>query len=77
MKSEAAPDWRPTATVETLRLRAQLLARAREHFSATGALEVETPVMVRAAVTDVHLESLEVRRADVSRGFPATRPSTQ
>ena len=55
-------DWRPTATLETLRLRAQLLARVRSYFEQTGALEVETPVLVRAAVTDVHLESLQVRR---------------
>jgi lysyl-tRNA synthetase class 2 len=68
-------EWRPTASLEILRLRAQLLQRVREYFSATGALEVETPVMVRAAVTDVHLESLEVHRADGSRaGFLQTSP---
>ena len=75
MKAQTASDWRPTATPETLRLRAELLARSREHFAATGVLEVETPVMVQSAVTDVHLESLEVRRADGSRaGFLHTSP---
>ena len=75
MKPQAATDWRPTATIENLRLRAALLARAREHFAATGTLEAETPVMVQAAVTDVHLQSLEVRRADGSRvGFLHTSP---
>lgn len=53
--------WQPTASLATLRLRAAMLARVREHFAATGALEVETPILVRAAVTDVHLESLSVR----------------
>jgi lysyl-tRNA synthetase class 2 len=68
-------DWRPTAPLANLRLRATLLARAREHFAASGALEVETPTLVRAAVTDVHLESLEVRRADGTRaGFLHTSP---
>jgi len=68
-------DWRPTATLETLRLRAQLLARVRSYFEQTGALEVETPVLVRAAVTDVHLESLQVRRGDGARvGFLHTSP---
>jgi lysyl-tRNA synthetase class 2 len=67
--------WTPTASLETLRLRARLLAEVRAHFAATGALEVETPVMVRAGVTDVHLESLEVRRADGTRaGFLHTSP---
>ena len=47
--------------MKVLRQRAAMLARAREYFATTGALEVETPVLVRAAVTDVHLESLSVR----------------
>jgi len=55
-----AGDWRPTATLARLRLRAELLARVRDYFAGTGALEVETPALVRAAVTDVHLESLRV-----------------
>ncbi len=68
-------DWRPTASLEVLRLRARLLNIARAHFEATGALEVQTPVLVGAAVTDVHLESLEVRRSDGSRvGFLQTSP---
>jgi lysyl-tRNA synthetase class 2 len=71
----AAADWPPTASFDTLRLRARLLADVRAHFAATGALEVETPVMVRAGVTDVHLESLEVHRADgTPAGFLHTSP---
>jgi len=53
-------EWRPAADLARLRLRADLLARVRGYFVATGALEVETPALVRAAVTDVHLESLRV-----------------
>jgi lysyl-tRNA synthetase class 2 len=71
-------DWRPTATFERLRLRAQLLNRVRDYFAATGALEVETPALVRAAVTDVHLESLRVvddsARSDTTAGFLQTSP---
>ncbi len=67
--------WRPTASLEVLRLRARLLDVARAHFADTGALEVQTPVLVGAAVTDVHLESLEVRSSDTSRaGFLQTSP---
>jgi lysyl-tRNA synthetase class 2 len=65
----------PTASLDTLRLRAQMLAEVRAHFAASGALEVETPVLVLAGVTDVHLESLEVWRADGTRaGFLHTSP---
>ena len=58
--AEAGAAWRPTADVARLRLRADLLARVRAYFSESGTLEVETPALVRAAVTDVHLESLRV-----------------
>jgi lysyl-tRNA synthetase class 2 len=72
MKSgaEAGAAWRPTADLARLRLRADMLARVRAYFSASGALEVETPALVRAAVTDVHLESLRVAD-DVIRGTTA------
>jgi lysyl-tRNA synthetase class 2 len=75
MTARAPGDWRPSAALETLRLRAQMLRRAREYFAQTGALEVETPVLVRAAVTDVHLESLAVQRSDGTPiGFLHTSP---
>jgi lysyl-tRNA synthetase class 2 len=52
-----------------------MLRRAREYFAATEALEVETAMLVRVAVTDVHLESLEVRRSGGERaGFLHTSP---
>lgn len=51
-------DWRPSATRQTLEARAQLLSRIREHFAASGALEVETPSLSRTGVTDVHLASV-------------------
>lgn len=75
MNATDPTDWRPTASLEVLRLRARLLEQVRAYFVATGALEIETPVMVAAAVTDVHLESLEVRRADGrTAGFLQTSP---
>ena len=68
-------DWQPSASLTTLAQRAELLARARAYFAATGALEVETPLLVQSGVTDLHLESLEVRRPDGSRvGFLHTSP---
>jgi elongation factor P--(R)-beta-lysine ligase len=66
-----ADAWRPTASIARLRLRAELLARTRSYFAATGALEVETPALVRAAVTDVHLESWRVVDDDDGAGATA------
>lgn len=54
-------DWRPTASLEALRLRAGLMDTVRTYFREQGVLEVETPALAAAAVTDVHLASLEVR----------------
>ncbi len=51
-------EWRPSASRETLVHRARLLARVRDYFAATGALEVETPSLSRTAITDVHLSSV-------------------
>ncbi len=50
--------WRPTASLETLRARAALLALIRAFFAERGVLEVETPIASRAAATDPAIESL-------------------
>jgi lysyl-tRNA synthetase class 2 len=55
-----AADWRPTATLQTLRRRAECLAFTREFFAARGVLEVETPALVNAPVSDVNLGSVRV-----------------
>lgn len=59
--------WRPTATRAMLEQRALLLQRARRFFSEGGVLEVDTPMVVNAPVTDVHIHS-----ATVDLGPPAT-----
>ncbi|HUO83049.1 MAG TPA: EF-P lysine aminoacylase EpmA [Gammaproteobacteria bacterium] len=50
--------WRPAATLSTLRVRADLLDRARRFFARRDVLEVDTPVLSRAAVSDPHIASL-------------------
>jgi lysyl-tRNA synthetase class 2 len=58
--SDPADTWRPTATRAMLEQRAALTARARRFFAARGVLEVDTPIVVNAAVTDVHIHSARV-----------------
>ena len=57
--SERVP-WHPTAPLPTLRLRAELLGAARAFFAARGVLEVDTPALVRHAVTDRHIHCARV-----------------
>ncbi len=53
-------NWRPTASLEVLKLRARMLERIRAFFSACGVLEVETPMLSAAAIPDPNLDSLRV-----------------
>lgn len=53
-------DWRPSADLRALRLRARLLALTRDFFRERGVLEVETPVAVAHGVTDVQIASLHL-----------------
>jgi lysyl-tRNA synthetase class 2 len=57
----ASADWTPAAPIAAMRLRARLLSRIRNFFDARAVLEVETPLLGRAATTDFHIESLRVR----------------
>lgn len=49
-------DWRPTATWETLRARAELLARLRRFFDERGLVEVETPILSLDTVVDLYID---------------------
>jgi len=49
-------DWRPTCTLELMRLRAQLLAELRQFFADRSVLEVETPLLSHGIGTDPQLE---------------------
>ena len=47
--------------MEMLRLRAEILAKIRAFFSERDVLEVETPTLAAAPVTDLHIEALSCR----------------
>ncbi|MHA7840894.1 MAG: EF-P lysine aminoacylase EpmA [Gammaproteobacteria bacterium] len=58
-------NWQPTATLTHLRQRADILRKIRQFFYHRGLLEVETPTLCSATVTDPYLYSLstEVTKA--------------
>ena len=52
--------WRPSASLDSLRRRALGLATTREFFRARNVLEVETPAMINSPVSDVNIGSVRV-----------------
>lgn len=72
MSEVSSPDWRPNADLAAIRARAELYAGIREFFRHAGVLEVETPILSRAAVTDPALASLSTRIGIA--GFGPRRP---
>lgn len=67
-------DWRPTAEASVLRRRAAMLARARAWFAAQRVLEVQTPLLSSAAVSDPAIESIIVSPGSGRRQFLQTSP---
>jgi lysyl-tRNA synthetase class 2 len=53
--------WRPSASLQMLRARAELLAGIRDFFRQAGVLEVETPASSRFGVTDPAIENFTTR----------------
>ncbi|WP_394212126.1 elongation factor P--(R)-beta-lysine ligase [Enterovibrio calviensis] len=49
--------WRPTSDIETLKARATLMRMIRQFFEDRDVMEVDTPAMSRATVTDIHLHT--------------------
>jgi elongation factor P--(R)-beta-lysine ligase len=67
--------WQPTASLAALHRRAAMLASAREFFATRGVLEVETPILSAAAVSDPQIESLATQVAGMpSRAYLCTSP---
>jgi lysyl-tRNA synthetase class 2 len=67
----AVGDWRPGASRERLVARARMLAQVRGFFAARGVLEVDTPIIVNAPVTDVHIHSARVELTPEGGGAAA------
>lgn len=66
-------DWRPSASMEHLRARAQLYRQLRAFFAEREILEIEAPVMGAAAVSDPFIESIPVACSG-RQGYLQTSP---
>ena len=66
-------DWRPSARIEHLKQRAELLAQARAFFAERNVIEVQTPVLAKDSVTEPDVQSIEVP----DYGYLQTSPEYQ
>ncbi|WP_166423544.1 elongation factor P--(R)-beta-lysine ligase [Paraglaciecola sp. 20A4] len=55
MNNRSHLNWRPTADIQTLRQRAVIIADIRQFFALRNVLEVETPSLSNATVSDLHM----------------------
>ena len=53
--------WQPGASIPNFLTRAAIMAEIRRFFADRGVLEVETPCMSQATVTDIHMVPFETR----------------
>ncbi|WP_284443192.1 elongation factor P--(R)-beta-lysine ligase [Buchnera aphidicola] len=51
--------WKPSASIKSLIKRSKIISDIRLFFSQKNILEVETPILSRSTVTDIHLSSFE------------------
>lgn len=65
-------DWRPAATLQALKERAELQESIRAFFRRRGVLEVETPILARAGVTDLHVHNLSTSLSGPGMPEPTT-----
>ncbi|KZY37167.1 EF-P lysine aminoacylase GenX [Alcanivorax sp. HI0083] len=53
-------DWQPTASLEAMKARAELLRTVRAFFDARNVLEVDTPQLAHHGVSDLHIQCIPV-----------------
>jgi len=74
MMTEFDPLWRPTATLESLRKRSELLWRLRSLFYDQGFMEVHTPILSLDSVLDRYIDPIAVEGSAV--GLPQFHDAT-
>jgi lysyl-tRNA synthetase class 2 len=70
-------DWKPSASLQNLQQRANVLAKIRRFFYERDVLEIETPLLASSTVPDVYIESIAAEVVEGSssrRNFLQTSP---
>jgi lysyl-tRNA synthetase class 2 len=56
--------WKPSAQIEKLKQRAKIITQIRQFFADRGVMEVETPLLSNATVTDPYVNGIPVSTSD-------------
>ena len=72
--SSIVTDFLPTASLDTLHIRARLLAFTRQFFDESGYFEVDTPILSHERVIDPNIEPFVVPWSASERLFLQTSP---
>lgn len=70
------PNWRPTATPEVARRRAEMLERVRSYFAERDVLAVDTPALSAWGCTDPNIDSIVAQRAPGTVDYLQTSPES-
>jgi lysyl-tRNA synthetase class 2 len=65
MPSKTLPVWYPSASINLIKSRAKLLSELRSFFSQRDVLEVETPVLSQAPVSDPYIEPFKLHQSNL------------
>ena len=65
MPPDIQRDWRPTASVETLNQRGEIVWGIREYFHQLGFVEVHTPVLSHDTVIDRYIDPIRVLASEL------------
>jgi lysyl-tRNA synthetase class 2 len=67
-------DWQPAASLDALRQRAAMLARARAWFASERVLEVQTPLLSASAASEPQVESIVAHPSNRGPMYLQTSP---
>src|SRR4051812_242298 len=64
------PSFEPAASISALQKRAALLCRLREFFDQRGFLEVETPLLSKEVIPELHIEPIRTAAGEFLQASP-------
>jgi lysyl-tRNA synthetase class 2 len=70
MNDEAKTEFQPTASLANLQARGELLRKLRAFFHERGFLEVETPLVAREVIPELHIEPLRLATGEFLQASP-------